>query len=242
MKKRKVFVFIFCFCFFSGWGQLTTKEVVMKSIEYHDPLNQLHDNDITFYFEESRPNGTKNSAEIRLAPNLEKHKLLRERDGDYICYEIMGDKVGISLNSKSELTDEIIAKYKLSDERGIMLKNYYLYLWHLPRKLLDPGTIIHEELMDKDFFGQQLYEVKVSYTPEVGKDIWYFYFDKKTFALSGYRFYHDESKNDGEYILFEDELIYNEIKIPKIRKWYTHSENKYLGTDTLVKLQFENPN
>ena len=48
-----------------------------------------------------------------------------------------------------------------------------------------------------------------------------------------YQFFHDESKNDGEYILLTDEEIINNIKMPKIRAWYTNKDNEYLGTDIL---------
>jgi len=68
----------------------------------------------------------------------------------------------------------------------------------------------------------------------VGKDIWYFYFDKKTVALIGYRFYHDESKNDGEYITLDGEEIIQGIRIPKNRKWYYNKDDKFLGADFLI--------
>jgi len=76
----------------------------------------------------------------------------------------------------------------------------------------------------------------VTYDPEVGDDIWYFYFHPETYALVGYRFYHNESANDGEYILFSGELESYGIRIPQTRKWYTHKEDKYLGADTLETL------
>jgi hypothetical protein len=50
-----------------------------------------------------------------------------------------------------------------------------------------------------------------------------------------YQFFHDESKNDGEYILLSEEEIIEDIKIPKIRKWYYIKEDGYLGTDVINK-------
>ena len=47
-----------------------------------------------------------------------------------------------------------------------------------------------------------------------------FLFDKKTFALKQYQFFHDELKNDGEYIILEDEIIVGGIKMPKNRSWF----------------------
>ena len=50
-----------------------------------------------------------------------------------------------------------------------------------------------------------------------------------------YQFYHDESKNDGEYILLSEEMLVKDIKMPKVRAWYYNKDNTYLGTDDLVK-------
>lgn len=63
-----------------------------------------------------------------------------------------------------------------------------------------------------------------------------FYLDPVTYALQAYRFNHGEPQS-GEYIILEQEVITNGIKIPKVRKWYLNKNNKYLGTDTLVKAE-----
>ena len=55
----------------------------------------------------------------------------------------------------------------------------------------------------------------------------------QTFALKRYQFFHDESKNDGEYILLNDEILVEGIKMPKNRSWYFNSNDKFLATDRL---------
>ncbi|MDB4303987.1 DUF6503 family protein, partial [Desulfosarcina sp.] len=75
--------------------------------------------------------------------------------------------------------------------------------------------------------------LKATYDETVGSDIWYFYFDPETYAIEVYQFFHDESKNDGEYILLTEKETISNIKIPKNRAWYTNKEDKLLGTDIL---------
>ena len=75
--------------------------------------------------------------------------------------------------------------------------------------------------------------MKVTYKKEVGNDIWYFYFDPSTYAMEVYQFFHDESKNDGEYILLSGMETINGIKMPKNRAWYYNKDDKYLATDVL---------
>jgi hypothetical protein len=57
----------------------------------------------------------------------------------------------------------------------------------------------------------------------------------KSFALEVYQFFHDESKNDGEYILLTEEQVVDGIIMPKNRAWYYNEKDKYLGTDFLFK-------
>ena len=100
-------------------------------------------------------------------------------------------------------------------------------------KLKDPGAHIVPDIQVVEFYGKTYYKMKVTYDPEVGKDTWYFYFNTKTYALEAYQFFKDESKNDGEYILFEGLKTIDRIKIPSNRKWYYNKDEKYLATDVL---------
>ena len=116
-----------------------------------------------------------------------------------------------------------------------MYQNYYTYLYGLPMKLKDPGTIITDKIVRKKMKGKTYLVLKATYKKEVGKDTWYFYFNPKTYAMEIYQFFHDEAKNDGEYILLTGEETINEIKIPKNRAWYMNKDDKFLGTDILRK-------
>jgi hypothetical protein len=69
----------------------------------------------------------------------------------------------------------------------------------------------------------------------VGTDNWYCYFDPSSYAIEAYQFFHDESKNDGEYIVLSGEEIINNVKMPKVRAWHYNKNDKYLGTDILSK-------
>ena len=114
-----------------------------------------------------------------------------------------------------------------------MYKDYYTYLYGLPMKLKDPGTIIQEKIERKMFKGKEYLVLKVNYEEGIGKDVWYFYFNPKSYAMEVYQFFHEETKNDGEYILLSEIKIIEGIKIPKNRAWYTNKEHTLLGTDIL---------
>jgi len=222
-----------------GYSQ-TAKEIIKLSIEYHDPENKLATGDYDYHFDETRANGTVSTTKVRLAPKKEQFSLAYTRKNIDQGYVIDKDNVSVTADGKSDLSEDFKKENRISEDRGIVLKNYYLYLWQLPMKLEDPGTIVHPEVVATSFFGTESLQIKVTYEKQVGDDIWYFYFDPSTYKMVGYRFYHDESANDGEYILIEGEYEKNNIRIPAKRKWYMHTDDKFLGTDELVLLKARN--
>ena len=217
-------------------GQYSAEEVIQKSIRHHDPDGILEKNEVTFHFTETRPKSSNRKTKIVLHPKRESFEMHRVVDGNTVCTMLNNGEYSHTVNEKEPNAAEI-KKYLLTDERSDMMRTYYHYLWYMPMKLMEPGTIIHNEIDKVDFFGKESLQVKVTYDPAVGDDIWYFYFDPKTYALCGYRFYHDEAANDGEYILFDSETNYKSLRIPKSRTWYTHQENKLLGTDILERME-----
>lgn len=219
-------------------AQTSSDDIIKRSIVYHDPTNQLSDQKATFHFTETRPNGADRKSKISLYPKKEQFEMSRQSNGVTVITKGKKGSYTYTLDGKSP-NEEEIEKYRLNKSRSQSMQNYYHYLWYMPMKLNDPGTIIADEATIKDFFGKQALEIKVTYDPSVGSDIWYFYFDPTSYALIGYRFYHDEAANDGEYIILEGETQYKNVRIPKSRTWYTHKEDKLLGTDILTKLSIE---
>jgi hypothetical protein len=80
-----------------------------------------------------------------------------------------------------------------------------------------------------DWEGQECHMVEVHYE----KDQWKFYFEKASFRLTGYEFV--QNNGNGERILLEGEAMIGSIKVPSMRSWYVTSDNRFLGTDRLVK-------
>ena len=220
------------------FGQnLTGEELINKSIAYHDPNNSWSrfagDLNITM----ETPNRAPRVSSITL--DLQKQYFKNEygRDGNTITQEINKKNCSILLNKSQEFTAEEEKTYRLSCEQAKRTRDYYTYLYGLPMKLKDPGTLINPKVEKRSFKGKDYWVAQVNYEKEVGEDTWYFYFDPSTFALVVYQFYHDESKNDGEYILLTEESEVNGIKMPKNRAWYYNKDDTYLGTDFLFKNQ-----
>lgn len=215
-------------------AQSTGAELIDASIRFHDPEGQWSSANLVLGFNDTRPGKEDRPASFAFNNAAGTACVTRVMDGKKIIWHITDDQCSFEIDGRTEITDEEIEKYRLSQERGETMRNYYLYLWGLPMKLKDPGTIIDPQIFEKDFNGQKAKVAKVTYDEGVGSDIWYFYFDPGTFELIGYQFYHDEAKGDGEYISLSGLEQINGMRLPKSRTWYTNPDSTLLGTDNLI--------
>ncbi len=215
--------------------QLTSEELLDRAISFHDPNGLWNTFNGSFKVLMETPNSSDRLSTISMNHPEQKFRLKVEKDNVSYSYIFDKDSCLTKLNDSEEISKEDREKYRLTCDRGKMMRNYYTYLYGLPMKLRDPGTVLNPEVQSKTFKGKEYLVLKVNYDEEVGKDVWYFYFDPTTYAMEVYQFYHDESKNDGEYILLKELEEIQGIKMPKIRAWYYNNNDKYLGTDHLVK-------
>ena len=215
-------------------AQQSGEELIAASIKYHDPENNWPKTEAIFSFSDTRPGKEARPARLYLNNSASTLCIMRVQDGAEVTRHIENDICSYDVDGNFQPSTEEIDQYKLNEERSLMLRNYYLYLWGMPMKLTDPGTRIDSKIYNKQFNGKQTKAAKVTYDAEVGSDIWYFYFDPETNEMIGYQFYHNEDKGDGEYILLSEIMEVNNMRIPKNRAWYTNPDSTLLGTDHLV--------
>ena len=208
--------------------------LVERAIVHHDPHGRWGNARFEMRFRETRPDGSERRTRVRFDDQQRSFEILTEREGAEIEGLLAGDECVITLDGSTEFTDQERDKYRLTCDRIEWLRNYYTYLWGMPMKLRDPGTRIDSQVTEASYQQQKVWTVRVTYDEEVGSDVWYFHFDQETSALVGYRFYHDEAKNDGEYIVLEGETDASGMRIPTTRRWYTNAEGRHLGDDILV--------
>ena len=231
------FSFVWTILLFSqGHAQeISGNELLNKAIAYHDPSNNYDTFKNTLVITTQTPDGKERKSTMKIDATAQNFELKTVRNDKVVLYQITNDSVQFTLDGKSTFTDEEVKAYNLTKARAIFMKNYYTYLYGLPMKLKDSGTIIDPVVARKNFMGKEYLVLAVKYEEGVGKDAWFFYFDPKTYALKVYQFYHDQTKNDVEYILLSEEEELSGIKIPKVRAWYLNKDEKYLATDTLSK-------
>ncbi|MGB5819086.1 MAG: DUF6503 family protein [Saonia sp.] len=236
MNVKKILQICFlCLGPFAFSQQLSGEQLLEKTIRYHDPKGNWGTFKGKFYVTMKTPDRTNRISAILLDLPNEYFKLVARKDTVITEQTLDKGDCTLALNGNTGFSAEQAESFKLSCERAKLMKNYYTYLYGLPMKLTDTGTIIDPKVQVKHFKGKEYLVMKVTYEEAVGTDIWYFYFDPLTYAMEVYQFFHDESKNDGEYILLNGEESIQGIRMPKTRTWHYNANDTYLATDILTK-------
>ncbi len=230
------FLTLFVIAHSLGVAQTKTPEQILSaSIAYHDPNGVWGSLQGSFTVRMDSPDREPRVSEITLDQQRSRFRLHVTQGSDTKTYELNGDECALMLNGSASISAADAETHRLTCERATMYRNYYSYLYGLPMKLRDKGTTLSPVAERRTFHGKEYLVLKATYDQEVGQDTWYFYFDPESYAMEAYQFYHDEAKNDGEYILLKDIETIEGIKMPKIRAWYYNKNDAHLGTDTLLE-------
>ncbi|MEM1215253.1 MAG: DUF6503 family protein [Bacteroidota bacterium] len=212
----------------------SAEEVLQQSIAYHDPADRWQKDTFAFRLHEARPGGGYRITDLALSERHQYFRLDQIADTARLIIQLSPDTCGVFRSWEHQTGDSTPTEASAMCQFGASYRDYYTYLWGMPMKLRDPGTQIDSEAKRVDFFGEELVQIRATYTREVGDDVWYFYFSPDQHALRGYRFYHEEANNDGEYILLEDEVQVGKLLLPAKRHWYYHKNGEYLGSDSIL--------
>lgn len=219
-------------------AELTGAELLKRSISFHDPNGQWTAVRLELVLDQEMPDGSKRPSKVIIDNKRGEFELSFVKNNHLFSWKVGSGDATESYMDYRVITDSIASDtLGLNPERALRWRNYYSYLYGLPMKLTDQGTKVDPEVKRTEFDGKDVLALKVTYDAKVGKDIWYFYFNPETYAMEGYRFYHDEALNDGEYILINGLEIQNGLRIPKDRTWYTNDESKWLGTDRFIQMK-----
>ena len=218
----------------TGFGQTEAQKLLIESSRYHDPNGLWEKSKVEIKLNEVRPGYPDRKTELMINNKTGRFVMHQIREGHEISFDIKGDKCKIKFDGSTPHDTVAIKKFNLTPNRARVIRDYYTYLYGLPMRLLRDGSIPDEQVTTSRFNGSSALTVRVTYPPNLGSDIWYFYFNPQSKQLVGYRFYHDEEKNDGEYIILENEVSIGRLILPQDRSWYTNNGDELLGSDRII--------
>lgn len=227
-------LFLFSYCNSpKGPGQ----QLLDKTITYHDPESNWSSLKTHLFLSSTDTAGKETLFELEIDNTDGYFSHITHQDGKEIIKGLSGGKEFYLINGKTEISEEERKKYELTPEGVKWVHSFYGYLYGLPMKLRDKGAIISDTVSTEAFNRKTYQTLKVTYEPGMGKEVWTFFLDPKTAAMEAYRFMFAPGSDEGEYILLDETLAVEDIKIPKERKWHLVKGNKYLGTDILLKAE-----
>lgn len=217
---------------------MTAEELLDMSIQFHDPMGRWQTCEMEMVLKMETPNRPVRTSLININNEKGSFGVQYVSKGHLLIYKVDGlDSAEVFVDFELATGRTDIDSLDLSADRARRWRNYYSYLYGLPMKLKDAGTNIAPDVIQDNFNGEDVLAIKATYEAAVGSDIWYFYFQPNTYAMVGYRFYHDESINDGEYIILDGMEIQNGLRIPKNRYWYVNEDARFLGADMMISLK-----
>lgn len=215
----------------------TDSGLLNKTIEYHDPENNWGKLKTHLYLKSVDTAGQEHPFEIEIDNTTGYFAHISRQEGKEVVKGISakGEEFYL-LDGNPEITEKDRKKYELTPEALKWVHSFYPYLYGLPMKLTDEGVKVNDADNTEELEGENYQVLQINFDPSVGSDNWFFYLDPQTHAMKAYKFNHGDPES-GEYILLEQELTVDGIKIPKVRKWYWNKNNEYIGTDTLIKAE-----
>ena len=130
--KFLIVLAITAFSISDSYTQISVDDLLNKSIQYHDSHGALMHHDVTLHLNEKRPNGTDRKSTVAFNISKESYTNTRISEGVEIKSNLTKGKYTITVDGRSEYSDEEKEKYRLNPDRMETMKNYYQYLWLLP--------------------------------------------------------------------------------------------------------------
>ena len=133
---------------------LSAAEMLARSIAYHDSDGRFATSAIAIELSESRPDGGVRKTSLVIDNGRGRFEMQRVvDDGREVYIRVDGDDVKVSLDGSTTFSAEEAEQYRLAPEQAKRTRNYYIYLYGLPMKLLDSGTRLDPETREKEYQG-----------------------------------------------------------------------------------------
>lgn len=214
----------------------SNSQLLEKTLAYHDPQGNWPQLKARLYLSSADTAGKENTFEIEMDNSTGYFAHISRKDGKEAVKGIADGKEFYLLDGRQDISAEDREKYDLTPEDLKWVHSFYGYLYGLPMKLTDEGVHVNETADNEELEGKSYRVLQVNYDASVGSDNWFFYLSPETYAMEAYRFNHGALES-GEYILLEEEVVVDGIRIPKVRKWYWNKNDAYIGTDMLLKAE-----
>ncbi|MCB0567698.1 MAG: hypothetical protein KDD01_25300 [Phaeodactylibacter sp.] len=234
-----LFVFTGLFSCSSSTGEETSQsglsagEVLQRSLQFHDPQDKWPGAALHFVIDEPRIQNPGRLSEVFLN-NTEGTFSINRRYGNTLVTR------GIIRDSCYNLVDSVLVSpedtammrlHRLECERTQGYRGFYQLLNGMPMSLHAPEVNLLPETVEDTFAGRKTLQITARFNDPVMSEEWVFYFAPDNYQLLGYGY---AAEGAGEYIRLDGLVLIDDMKLPRMRHWYSQANGAYLGSDIYV--------
>lgn len=195
---------------------LTSIEVAKKCQKYHNPYNNWNNTTYTIIMESQS-----------VFSDNKKELITCVIDNTNSIFNYKNEHRNVHLKYSK---NECIPLTKTSScEEYSWTQHFYPYVWGMPCKFFDQGTIIDKSLGGDIFHGIEVFVIHIQYE----KETWDYFINKSDFNLVGFKFVFNDDPTKGEIVFNEGQANINGLIVPTKRTWFDLN-NTLLGTDILI--------
>lgn len=211
--------------------------ILYQAIEKYDGNQLWETSELKVHIQEPRVGNPQRQTKLILKNSDDYFEMERYR-ADGVVKRIL-TKEGeskIFLNGESDLSEDIIEKYRLNVERSRGHKRFYQLMYGLPMSINEKVWKRIEPAESGEFEGKAVYRIRIELLEEMISNYWTLIIEPENYELLAIEFNHPEEQGkEEELIKLDGEIEVNGIMMPRIRNWYIKGTNEYLGTDIILK-------
>lgn len=208
--------------------------ILAQTMLKHDSLGLWNEAKINLHIQEPRLSNPHRYSILELNNANGAFKLTRNR-GTSISEHII-DSNGNSyvlLDGEAVIDTALIKQYRLDPSRNMGYKKFYKLLYGLPMSLNDPQNEI-VGTSESVFDGEKCFKIAMKLNEPMISEYWNLFVSKASMEVKGVEIVIADN-DGGERIYFDELIVVNGIKIPRIRHWHELNNDTYSGSDLIIK-------
>ena len=213
----------------------SANDILRRSLQFHDPAEAWGQQNLRFVIDEPRVGFPERQSTVVLGMADDYFEIIREYEGVPVVRHLRQDSCYSTVAGQpvSRADTATVARYGLQCERTDGFRRFYQLLNGMPMSLFSPDVSLDEMVAEATVGETPCYRITARLNQEVISEEWFFYFDQRDYRLQGYGY---ASQDAGEYLRIDGIVEVGQMRLPRMRHWYSRADSTYLGSDILVEV------
>ena len=213
---------------------IDAQEVLDRCFEFHDPTDQWPSWAGVYTSVEPRLRVPERRTYVQVRADGTFFDMKRAYGKDTLHWVIQQGQYTTFVNGEMVQDSAMIKAHRLSQGRTDNYHNYYRTKLGLPVSLKGRYQLKQEQAKRMDWRGRAAYRLELEIADAPFSTAWELFVDSKDYRLLGYGFF--PADGEGEYLIVDHLMEIGQMRLPRMRHWYSRGEDEYLGSDIILKV------